>query len=47
VDAHLKAETFSGNSVRKGATHWMKTNSLIPPARARPFRLSTKGWMTR
>src|SRR5260370_38003987 len=47
VAAHLKADTFSGNSERKGATHWMNTNSLIPAARAMALRLSTKGWVTK
>src|SRR6266581_5429206 len=37
VEAHLKAETFSGNSERNGATHWMKTNSLMPAVRASFF----------
>ena len=32
--AQAKADVFSGNSERKGATHWMKTNCDIPSVAA-------------
>src|SRR5262249_26873205 len=41
--AQLKADTFSGNSDRKGATHCTNTKVERPSPTASAFKLSRKG----
>src|SRR5512143_3850682 len=45
--AQAKAEVFSGNSERKGATHWMKTNWEIPIVAARAIMEARNGSATK
>src|SRR5512147_2246082 len=45
--AQAKAEVFSGNSERNGATHWMKTNWEIPIVAARAIMEVRNGSATR
>src|SRR5688572_33177312 len=45
--AHANADVFSGNSERKGATHWMKTNWEMPNVTARLIIEARKGSATR